>query len=85
MHTFNIPNKYLNTYIFFNETGWNLFILDGKLCVTGDCTKEEAQAALDNHKPAEPKEPTVAEKLASVGLSIYDLKTALGIQHNRLN
>ncbi len=78
MYTFDIPAKYLNTDIFFNETGWNLFILDGKLCITGDCTREEAQAALDNHNPPAPKEPTVAEKLASVGLSLEELKAALG-------
>ena len=29
-----------------------------------------------------PPEPTVEEKLASVGLNLTDLKTALGIQHN---
>ena len=29
-----------------------------------------------------PPEPTVADKLASVGLNIDDLKSALGLQHN---
>jgi hypothetical protein len=78
MHTFDIPSKNLNSDIFFADTGWNLFVLDGKLCITGDCTREEAQAALDNHNPPAPKEPTVAEKLASVGLSLEELKAALG-------
>ena len=78
MHTFDIPAKNLNTDIFFNETGWNLFILDGKLCITGDCTKEEAKNALDNHNPPAPKELTIEDKLASVGLSLDELRAALG-------
>jgi hypothetical protein len=40
-------------------------------------TKAQIEAAIANPLP-EP-EPTVEEKLASVGLSIDDLKTALGL------
>lgn len=79
MHTFDIPAKYLNSDIFLEETGWTLSILDGKLTITGDCTKEQAQAALETHKPLEPKEPTIEEKLANVGLNLSDLKKALGL------
>lgn len=79
MHTFDIPTKYLNSDIFLKETGWTLAVLAGKLTITGDCTKEEAQKALNNHNPIEPAEPTVAEKLASVGLNLDDLKAALGL------
>lgn len=79
IHTFDIPTKNLNTDIFFQETGWNLFIVDGQLCISGDCTIQEAQAALDGHNPPAPTEPTVEEKLASVGLNLLDLKTALGL------
>lgn len=43
-------------------------------------TKAQIEAAIANPLP-EP-EPTVEEKLASVGLSIDDLKAALGLQHN---
>jgi hypothetical protein len=78
-HVFQIPNKALNSDRFFNETGWNLFTNDaGNLIVSGDCTKAQAQAALTAHDGTTP-EPTVAEKLASVGLSIDDLKAALGV------
>ena len=78
-HKFPIPNKSTMTDVFREETGWELFILDGELYVSGDCTREQALAALEAHNPPEPKEPTVADKLASVGLSLDDLKTALGI------
>jgi hypothetical protein len=40
-------------------------------------SKEAIMAAIANPLP-EP-EPTVADKLASVGLSVADLKTALGL------
>lgn len=78
-HKFSIPSKTLMTDVFRQETGWELFILDGELYVAGDCTKEEALAALDAHNPPAPIEPTVQEKLASVGLSLDDLKSALGL------
>lgn len=76
-HSFVIPNKPLNSDKFLSETGFNLFIRDGALIVSGDCTQEEAQEFLDAHDGTIPK-PTIAEKLASVGLSIEELKAALG-------
>jgi len=79
MHTFDIPSKYLNSDLFLQETGWTLFVLEGKLYVTGDCTKEQAEKAIEAHNPPVPKEPTVEDKLASVGLNLDDLKAALGI------
>ncbi len=39
----------------------------------------KAQQVLDAHKPKPRPEPTVAEKLASVGLDLDDLKSALGL------
>jgi len=78
-HKFSIPSKTLMTDVFREETGWELFILDGELYVLGDCTKEEALAALEAHNPPPPTEPTVEEKLASVGLTLPDLKAALGL------
>ena len=73
------PDKPLNSNIFYEETGCNLFIENDELCVSGDVTAEQAQALLDAHNPPAPTEPTVAEKLASVGLSVADLKVALGL------
>jgi hypothetical protein len=77
-HNFTIPNKSLNSTKFKEETGFDLFTRDGKLYVSGDCTKAQAESALASHDGSTP-EPTISEKLASVGLSIDDLKAALGI------
>jgi flavin reductase (DIM6/NTAB) family NADH-FMN oxidoreductase RutF len=40
---------------------------------------QKAQDVLNNHIPKPKPEPSIAEKLASVGLTIDDLKSALGI------
>jgi hypothetical protein len=40
---------------------------------------QKAQDVLNAHIPQPKPEPTIAEKLASVGLSVDDLKTALGL------
>jgi hypothetical protein len=42
-------------------------------------TEAELEAAIDAHIALPSAEPTVAEKLASVGLSVDDLKAALGL------
>lgn len=78
-HIFKIPNKALSSDKFRLETGWELFTNDaGELIISGDCTEAQAQAALTTHDGTT-SEPTIAEKLASVGLSVDDLKVALGI------
>lgn len=40
---------------------------------------KKAEEVLNAHVPQTIKEPTVAEKLASVGLNLDDLKAALGL------
>jgi hypothetical protein len=77
-HNVKNPNKYTNSTVFKNETGCDLFIRGEDWFVSGDVTAEQAQALLDAHNPPASTEPTVAEKLASVGLSIEELKAALG-------
>ena len=76
-HKFAIPNKLLNSEDFFAANGLDLFIRGEDLIVSGDCTKEEAKAALDNHNPVAVK-PTLADKLIALGLTADDLK-ALGL------
>lgn len=78
-HKFEIPSKLLMADIFRDETGYELFILDGDLIVSGECTRKQAEDALSAHNPPEPTPPTIAEKLEAVGLSIDDLKAALGV------
>jgi hypothetical protein len=73
------PSKPTNSTIFFTETGFNLFTREEDFYVSGCDTQKEADDAIAAHNVPEPVEPTVAEKLASVGLSIDDLKVALGL------
>ena len=40
----------------------------------------KAQEVLDAHIPKPRPEPTIEDKLASVGLSLNDLKSALGLE-----
>ena len=78
-HKMNKPNKPLHSTIFRDETGWELYTTGDDLIIFGDCTKAEAEAALAAHNPPAPTEPTLDDKLASVGLSVADLKAALGL------
>ena len=55
----------------------NLNVIAVGLAENNFATYEELQVAINNHI-AVFTEPTVAEKLASVGLSIEELKAALG-------
>ena len=56
-----------------------VYIRGDKLVIGGDLTEAEAAAGLAAHTPAAIIEPTIEQKLASVGLSVADLKTALGL------
>lgn len=78
-HKISNPNKPVNSAIFYQETGCTLFMRDAEWFIGGDVTAEEAKTLLDAHNPPAPTEPTVADKLASVGLSVADLKEALGL------
>lgn len=53
-------------------------VLEVGLAEQNDATIDELSEAIKNHK-AIFNEPSVAEKLASVGLNLNDLKAALGI------
>jgi hypothetical protein len=78
-HLFDLPTKSLNADIFKAATGFDLYQRGNDLVISGDCTKAQAEAALAAHNPPAPTEATVADKLASVGLSIANLKAALGL------
>ena len=78
-HEFDIPT-FINGAQLKAELGCNdVYILEDKLVIVGELTKAEAAAGLKTHKEKPKVEPTINEKLASVGLSIDDLKVALGI------
>jgi len=73
------PNKCVDSSIFFAETGFYLFTKDNEFYVSGCDSQPEADAAIAAHNPPAPTEPTVEEKLVSLGLSVDDLKSALGL------
>lgn len=56
-----------------------VYIRDNKLVIGGELTQAQAAAGIAAHIPIPPAEPTITEKLASVGLSVDDLKAALGL------
>lgn len=73
-------DKLVNTEQLSEElNGVAVTLVDNKLRFVGDITEAQAEAALDVHTPQINPEPTIAEKLASVGLSVDDLKSALGL------
>ena len=74
------PNKALNSDLFYKETGFNLFEKEDGLYISGEeLTQSQADALLIAHNPPARLEATIEDKLASVGLSVTDLKTALGL------
>jgi hypothetical protein len=77
-HKVSNPNKPTDSTIFKQETNCELFVRNGEWFIFGNVTADKAQALLDAHNPPAPTEPTIADKLASVGLSIEELKAALG-------
>jgi hypothetical protein len=81
MNTIYLPyTKPINGMQLAQElNGVSISLVDNQLRFVGDIDEKTAQQALDAHIPTPPKEPTVIEKLASVGLSINDLKGALGL------
>ena len=73
------PNKYTNSDILLKETGALLFRREEDWFISGVDSLKEGLTLIANHNPTPPKELTVAEKLASVGLNLDDLKSALGL------
>jgi hypothetical protein len=80
-------NKPINLYQLdqeLNGKGLNATLDDNKkvievtLADNNDATEAQLEAAINAHI-AEFKEPTVEEKLTSVGLNLGDLKAALGL------
>jgi hypothetical protein len=79
IYTFSIPAK-LNGNQLQSELGAeSVYLADQDLVIKSDKTRAEIESIIKAHQPVEPKEPTIADKLASVGVSIDDLKVALGL------
>jgi hypothetical protein len=76
---FAIPEK-LNTFQLKVELGADeVYVRDDKLVIGGELTQAQILEGIDSHIPVAPAEPTITEKLASVGLNLDDLKAALGL------
>ena len=78
-HKIEKPSKFVDSLIFKDETGCDLFIRDENWYISGEITAEQAQNLLDNHNPQKPQEQSVLEKLNTLGLTVDDLKAALGL------
>jgi hypothetical protein len=78
-HKMAKTTKALDSLIFNEVTGFELFTEDDDLFIQGDCTKAEAEVALAAHNPPAPIKPNVADKLAAAGLTVDELKAALGL------
>ena len=50
-HKLPMPNKPLNSWIFLQETGFDMQTREGELYICGDLTLEQAIAALAAHNP----------------------------------
>ena len=64
-----------------NAGGLNMVTTDGEHTITAideSITDAQLEAAIDAHIAQEQLQPSLTEKLASVGLSIEELKAALG-------
>jgi hypothetical protein len=78
-HEFTIPANLNGEQLKAELNCAEVYIRDNVLVIGGDLTQKQAADGLAAHKPIPIQAPTVAEKLASVGLSINDLKVALGL------
>lgn len=78
-HEFDIPTK-LNGEQLKAELGCDeVYIREDKLIIGGSLTREEAEAGLAVHIPIPPKEITIVERLEIAGITIPELKKALGL------
>ena len=57
----------------------DLYVANNKIIILGKVSKDVAQSKLDAHIPQPTPQPTIEQKLESVGLSLDDLKAALGL------
>lgn len=78
IHTFPIPAKINGDQLQSELGAESVYLADKDLVIKSDKTKAEIESIIAAHNPTPIAEPTVADKLASVGLSIEELKAALG-------
>ena len=77
-YEFNIPQELNGDQLQIEVDAYSVRVIGDKLIIDSNKTQEEVEALVNAHIPAPVTPPTIAEKLASVGLSIEELKAALG-------
>ena len=78
-YTFPVPLA-LNGDQLENELGaLSVRVVGEDLIIDSHKTESEVAAALAAHVPIPKPQPTIEQKLAMVGLSLDDLKAALGV------
>lgn len=78
-YEFSIPSQINGEQLKKELNCRDVYIRNDKLIIGGDLTQAEAAKGVANHKPKVLVELSIEDKLASVGLSINDLKDALGL------
>jgi hypothetical protein len=81
MTLYTLPiSKELNGDQLQNEIGAaNLYAFEDKLIIDSDKSEDQVKAIIANHKPTPKPLPTLVEKLAAAGISLEELKAALGV------
>jgi len=78
LYTLPIPANLNGDQLQIELNAADVYVGENGLIIDSDKTEAQVKAIIAVHVPTPKAEPTVAEKLASVGLSIEELKAALG-------
>ena len=79
LYIFPIPAKLNGDQLQMELNATEVYVIEDKLVIDSDKTEAQVKAIVDAHKPTPKPELSIEEKLASVGLSLDDLKAALGL------
>ena len=71
------PTKYADSKIFNQESGFNYFQRGDDFYLDGEATEQELLDAFAAHNPQLPVEPSITDKLASIGITADELKALL--------
>lgn len=78
-HSFPIPLELNGDQLQIETGAESVRVVADELLIVSDKSKAEIAAIVATHVPIFNSELTVAQKLESVGLSLDDLKAALGL------
>jgi hypothetical protein len=78
-HEFDIPAEINGLQLKRELDCDDVYIREDKLVISGNLSRKEAEDGLRAHIPQKEKEPTIDEKLKKAGLTVEELKIALGI------